>query len=272
MSVSKYKILQSSLDRQIDIPIEIKWDFSGREDSVEEYQKTVLEEVIGLANDFEIDRFSHNTYFEQNVEKTSINYEFYFYSGSTANIPTANITDYVDSYQVDGFTGEELYYYRKPFTKSFFKLDFYDTANPTTQKNYFTIILPVQQGFTENISISQTLPNVNVKKPKMKLDFIGDKEGFFIYWLRSRDFIDLSEFYMSAKFFNGRTGVFTTMINTPQFQIASPFTFNGENYFYYKVNLNYNNKTYEVFNPTNLVQRVGLDSLPIVWYEYVNPV
>jgi len=77
---------------------------------------------------------------------------------------------------------------------------------------------------------------------------------------------------MSAKFFNGRTGVFTTMINTPQFQIASPFTFNGENYFYYKVNLNYNNKTYEVFNPTNLVQRVGLDSLPIVWYEYVNPV
>jgi hypothetical protein len=271
MSVNKYKIVKSTIGKQIDIPIEMKWDFGGRQDALDEYQEQVVEEVLGIANDFEIDRFSHNTYDDLGVEKTSLNYTFYFYDGNPANIPTANLSDYVSSYQVVGFTPQDLYYYSKPFTKSFFKLDFYDTPEPTTQKNYFTIILPVQQGFTETASISPVLPIVNVKIPTMKLDFIGDKEGFFIYWLRKRDYIDITQFYMSGKFFNGRTGVYTTMVNTPQFQIPSPYTFNGDNYFYYKVNLNYNNKTYQVFRPNNPNQRVGVDALPIVWYEYVNP-
>jgi len=165
----------------------MKWDFGGRGDSVDEYQKTVVNELVGSANDFEISRFSHEQWslpFGGNIPRTSINYNFYFYSGNPANIPTANINDYNIYYRSEGFTGEEIYYFSKPFTKSFFKLDFYDTPEINTQKNYFTIILPVQQGFKTPISISQTLPDVNINIPRMSLDFIGDKEGFFIYWLR----------------------------------------------------------------------------------------
>ena len=55
MSVSKYRIVKPSNDQQIDIPIEIKWDFTGRDDSVDEYQVEVLNQIIGPVNDFEID-------------------------------------------------------------------------------------------------------------------------------------------------------------------------------------------------------------------------
>ena len=57
------------------------------------------------------------------------------------------------------------------------------------------------------------------------------------------------------------------MTNTPQSSITSPFTFNPEDYFYYKVILNYNTKTYQVFDNSG---RIGTTS-SIKWYEYVNP-
>jgi len=43
-----------------------------------------------------------------------------------------------------------------------------------------------------------------------------------------------------------------------------------EDYFYYKVNLDYINKTY-VASSTSTTLRVGSDVTPIKWYEYVNP-
>ncbi len=272
MAVNKYKIVLPTNDQHIDIPVEIRWDFSGRDFSIDEYQKDIVTQLVGTANDFEVDRFAHNTYVEIGVEKTSVNYEFNFFSGNPNSVTSSTISNWVCSYIAEGFTSNEIYYYSKPFTKSFFKLDFYDTTDLKTQKNYFTIILPVQQGYTESVEISSILPNVDIRKPKFKLDYIGDKEGFFIYWLRKREYIDISEFYMSAKFFDARLGVYVKMMNTPQWSIPSTYTFNGDNYFYHKVNLNYNDKTYEIYKTNNLVQRVGTENLPIQWYEYVNPV
>jgi hypothetical protein len=103
------------------------------------------------------------------------------------------------------------------------------------------------------------------------LDYIGDKEGFFIYWLRERNFYDISEFYMSSKFFDAKLGVYVVMTNTPQPLITpNKFNFLPQDYFYYKVNLDYNNKTYEV-SSTSTTLRVGEALTPIKWYEYVNP-
>jgi hypothetical protein len=151
-------------------------------------------------------------------------------------------------------------------------LDFYDTTEGKSQTNYFTIIIPVQQGATESVSISQYIPNVNIKIPSYKLDFVGDKEGFFIYWLRKKDFIDIDTFYMSAKFFDARLGVYVKMSKTPQILLTPTlFQFNDSN-FYYKVKLDLDKKTYQVFdkdiNDNDI--RVGTTS-SIKWYEYVNP-
>jgi hypothetical protein len=104
------------------------------------------------------------------------------------------------------------------------------------------------------------------------LDSIGnDKEGYYIYWLRKRNIIDINTFYMTAKFFDAITGVFKPMTNTKQ-DLLTPDKFNYDHsqYNYYRVDLDYNKKTYEVFSTsTNL--RVGDLSTPIIWYEYVNP-
>jgi hypothetical protein len=173
MSVNKIKIIRPTTNNYVDIPIEMKWDFAGHDDSILEYQKEMVKEIIGSPNDFEISRFSHNS---NNVGETDINYEFYFYdnvSPITAN--TINQTNWGISYINEGFTNEEVYYYTKPFTKSFFKLDFYDTTDEKTQQIYFTIILPVQQGDSMSVNLNVLLPNVDIRKPKFKLDYINRK-------------------------------------------------------------------------------------------------
>lgn len=258
--------INSLTGKTITLPIEFKWDLDGRADSIQVYQEEVREEIIGKPVDFEISRYSHKEY--SNLGLTQLNYKFYFYSGNTNSIPSSTPSNWLNSYLAEGFTSSEIYYYSKPFTKSFFKLDFYDTKNPTTQINYLTIILPVQQGETESKSVSPLLPNVEIKKPNMKLDFIGDKEGFFIYWLRNPSFLNIDTFYMSAKFFDGKLGVFVRMMTEPQCNLPNPFTFRGIDYFYRKVKLDFNERTYQIFDDTD--GRIGTGT-PIEWYEYVNP-
>lgn len=264
------KFLFTTTDTKgLQIPIEMKWDFQGRTDSIELYEDEVLTTIIGVADDFEVLRFSHSPY--GNNDLTKINYEFYFYDGVTPtnqSVLTSTSTNWVNSYLPEGFTADEIYYYTKPFTKSFFKLDFYDTNDTVTQTNYFSVIIPVQQGATENVSISPLIPNVDIRIPNFSLDFVGDKEGFFLYWLVNQDFLDINTFYMSAKFFDGRLGVFVRMMNEPQSSLSNKFVFDNSRYFFNKIVLDYNTKTYEIFD--YLDNRIGAGT-PIKWYEYVNP-
>lgn len=262
---NKFRFTIPNEEQYILLPIEMKWDMYGQEDSIELYEEEVLKDIIGSPEDFEILRFSHSPY--DDGYRTDINYSFFFYSGNSNDVETSTTLNWVNSYLPEGFTKSEIYYFSKPFTKSFFKLDFYDTMDGSTQTNYFTVIIPVQQGFTEEVSLSPYTPNVFIKKPSYKLDFVGDKEGFFIYWMKNLEFYNLTSFYMSAKFFDGRLGVYVKMSNIPQSELPNVFNFDSK-YFYYKVNLNYNNKTYEVLNDLN--NRVGTIS-DIKWYEYVNP-
>ena len=267
MNANRIKILKTELEQFVNIPINMQWDFTGKDQAIDEYEVSVVDQVVGPAADFEIARFSHNIFQNQD---TGINYEFYFYDNSQP-ITANTVGNWAISYLNNGFTAEQIYYYSKPFTKSFFKLDFYDTSDERDQQIYLSIILPVQQGLTQTVSISPLVPPVEIKKPKMVLDYLGDKEGFFVYWLRSRNFIDVDTFYVTAKFFDARLGVFKQMTNTRQDLITpSKFTFNNSDYFYYRYSLNYTTKTYEVFSTsTNL--RVGDGLSPIKWYEYVNP-
>jgi hypothetical protein len=64
---------------------------------------------------------------------------------------------------------------------------------------------------------------------------LGIKKGFFLYWLRKTKFLDISKFYMTAKFFDARLGVFVKMMNTPQSDYLQCSLFNPEDYFYYEL-------------------------------------
>lgn len=267
MNVNKIKIVKDNLDKFVNVPVNIQWDFMGQEDSIEEYETSVIKQVIGNPIDFEIAKFTHRPFPNQDTE---INYDFYFYDNL---IPITNnvVGNWDISYLNNGFSVQDVYFFSKPFTKSFFKLDFYDTMEEKDQQIFLSIILPTQQGRTETAVISNITTPIEIKKPKMVLDFLGDKEGFTIYWLKKRNYIDIDTFYMTAKFFNAREGVFKQMTNTRQDNITpNKFDFNNADYFYYKVSLDYETKTYQVFS-TSTNQRVGGTNSPINFYEYVNP-
>lgn len=273
---NKYYIVKPKNDLTIDIPIEMQWDFYGKSESIELYEADVIKQVVGR-EDFEILRFSYAPYLPNGL--TQLNYDFFFYNNSNNSTPPSNTvtastyTAWTTSYLVEGFSSTQVYYYENAFTKSFFKLDFYDRNDSKNQTLYFTVIIPVQQGKTETALISAVKPPVQIKKPSFTLDFVGDKEGFFLYWLRTKNYIDLSTFYMTAKFFDASIGQFVKMMNVPQSNIASnKFTFNESIYFYYKVKLDYDNKTYSIYNVSDVdnLNRIGAGT-PIKWYEYINP-
>ena len=262
--MNKVVIRQDGItDKQINIPVELQWDYLGLDMAIEEYEQTVITEVIGVGRDFEVSRFEHLPA-TATTNNTEINYEFYFYSGGSLN----DINNWRINYLGEGFTPQEVYYYENNFSNSFFKLDFYDTPDEKAQTNYLTIILPTQQGLTMETQMQRTL--VNIKKPKFVLDYVGDKEGFFIYWLKKRNFLDVSTFYMSAKFYNAKTGQFVRMINRPQsLQNINSFSVNNTFNFYYLYKLDYPSQKYVVYDIITF-DRVGTTT-PIKWYEYVGP-
>jgi len=267
---------KSSNDKYINIPLQITFDNEGREDAIRQYEKEVLKSVLNSIDDFETTKFANAPY-QKRPNITEINYEFLFYDHLNDAL-TATTTSWVNTYKNPGFTNNEIYYFANSFKNSFFKLDFYDTKSSENQRLYFTIVIPTQQGLTIPGNIGVKV--VNLKKPYFKLDYVGaDKEGFFIYWLKERDYIDIDVFYMSAKFFNAKTGEFIRFMNKPQSQLSgnNKFNFDKNKLFYYKVNLDYDNYEYKVFDeqggliPISGGVRIGDTSSPIKWYEYVNP-
>jgi hypothetical protein len=257
MDANKVRILFDNQTKFLNIPLEQSWDMYGQQLDLEKYEEDVLEKILNPNDDFEVTRFDHQTY---DVTKTSINYDFYLYQQDSQQ--------WLNSYQAK-FSTNQIYYFEPPFDKSFWKIDFYDSPTPRTQKSYFTVILPVQQGLTQATVLNNTTP-VTIRRPKYVLDYIGDKEGFFLYWLKGRGFLNINTFYMTAKFFDGSTGQFIKMMNTQQNLLPNMYDFPPESYFYYKVDLDYLTQTYQVFNyPTG--NRAGTVSNPIKWYEYTNP-
>ena len=313
MNVNNFQILrQGGISKQINIPVRLTWDYLGLDDAIDEYETTIIRDVIGTGRDFEVSRFSHaphnspSTFINYQLDQigdgniqplvgvsdsTSINYEFYFYSGGSIG----DLNNWQIDYLGEGFSPQDLYYYTNKFTNSFFKLDLYDTPDEKRQTNYITIIIPTQQGLKMNTQMQRQV--VSVHKPQFVLDFVGEKEGFFIYWLKKRDFLNITTFYMSAKFYNAGTGQFTRMMTgkgwnpsnpTPPCQQQWPsslnsdrtlgpqacmspgerFTFDNTQYFYYTVQLDYPTQTYQVYNTSG--QRLGTN-IPIKWFEYLNP-
>ena len=266
MSVNKVIIERTlGVDKQINIPVELSWDYDGIDQSIDIYEEQVITDVIGVGRDFEVTRFANEPYSSVTMNnKTEINYEFYFHSGTSVT----NASSWSNSYLSAGFSSQDVFYYKNNFSNSFFKLDFYDSPDEKQQVNYLTAIIPTQQGLKMQAQMQRQV--VDIKKPKFILDYVGDIEGFFIYWLKKRTFLDITKFYMTAKFYNADTGQFIRMMNTPQSSLPNtPYTFSTLTYFYYILDLNYPKETYTISTVNGV--RVGTPTLPIKWYEYVNP-
>ena len=87
----------------------------------------------------------------------------------------------------------------------------------------------VGSGATPTLTVAP--PNVKIKLPNFILDFIGDKEGFFIYWLKDPNYIQLDKLYVGAKFFNAKTGQFVRFMNKSQSGFSNKFNFDKSSNF-----------------------------------------
>ena len=278
MNNNYFRYSVSPNERFINIPVQIAFDNLGREDGIVNFENDVLTEIINGIDDFETTRFANAPY-PTNPSVTEVNYQFSFFNYNNS-ISAATSSAWSDLYENQTFTNSEVYYFANSFKNSFFKLDFYDTNTNENQRAYFSVIIPTQQGTNINVPIGNGPQTVDIKRPYFILDYVGaDKKGFFFYWLKERDYININNFYMTAKFYNGKTGQFIRLMNEPQssFNGSDKFNFDKSIYFYYKVVLDYTNYEYEIFKEIPQVGqqpvlvRVGDNANPIKWYEYVNP-
>jgi hypothetical protein len=252
MLVNKYKILVSDTEKNLTIPFSMNLDLLGRGDTIDEYQEKVIDDVAAKPIDYETTRFSCKPNTNGN---TSITYTFNF-SGTN---------EYENSYVVDGkFNAYQIFYNTAPIRKSFFKLDFYDSADPTKQRIYFSLILaPRQTVQTENKTYNNV--NYNIKIPKFILDHVGEKEGYYIYFFENVLVTELRTFYMKVKFFSGLDGQYTIFSSSPQSNYTNPFNV-PNSVFYYELNLDYSDRTYYFKNLAGQVIQ------ELTWYEYKNKV
>lgn len=188
-------------------------------------------------------------------------------------------------YDFQGFTPEETYKSKTTFTKSFFKLDLYNSRDRKQQKLFISIIINPINGIkilrpTLSVQYPSEIPDGRYNcrpegeqfcpTPNFELDPINNNEGYFIYWLKEKTFLDIDVFYMSCKFYNGKTGEVTQLINRPQSDISKPYSISKEDFYYYRVVLNQNRYTYTIYRVSDGI-RVGEDSTnPIKFYQYFN--
>lgn len=250
MLVNKYKILLSETEKQLQIPMSMNLDLFGRGDTIDGYQETVIDNTVGLPPNYELSRYSCRP---NNLEQTSLTYSFNFRNG----------TEYENSYVVPNrFNAYQIFYNTSPIRKSFFKMDFYDSSDPTNQRIFFTIILaPRQTKQTE----TKTYNGVEyiIKKPYFILDHVGEKESYYIYFFQNFQVTQLDTFYMKAKFFSGLDGQFSVFTTQPQTDYANPNNL-PNNLFYYELKLDYLNRLYHFVNSSGQI----IQSLN--WYEYKN--
>jgi len=273
--VNNIRLLIRDTEQAIEIPINTNWDLNGVNESIDVFENEILKQIINPIDDFETIRYSHSTWNEQinGSEKSSIDYEFYFYSATTDSGVTAETTanNWVIDYRANNITTRNILYNNKVFSNSFFKLDFYDDRDISKQQIYLTVIIPTRTGLKKTTPFG--FKNVDINIQKFVLYFVGDKEGYFIYWLKDTSFINLSTLYMTAKYFDASIGQFKKMMTVPQGLLTDKFNFQQKDYFYYVMNLNYNNYTYEIYEEKigGVQNRIGTTNNPIKWYEYVNP-
>ena len=121
-------------------------------------------------------------------------------------------------------------------------------------------------GNETNVTTTTTISDVvQSLAPTFELDHIGLKESYFIYWFKDFDILKLNKLYMRVKFFNGKTGEYTTFTTRKQTSINanSPFRINND-YFYREVTFDFVNYLYDVIG-------FGKSLLTLDWYEYINP-
>ena len=222
MPVNNYKINFSELGdltgATINIPISINYQLVDQDDIVrtqfvEEEIKNNINEIL----DYEKIRFMPKINLtDTTISVDNIRYNLHFLN-STNQYNT-------DSYYGElGFNNSDIKLRKKSFTKSFLRLNFYDTDITTTQRLLFFITIYPKIG-PSDFSVGPTpswgsIMNVNFLKTKFVLgnsvfNSNFNSEGYGLYYYKDELVTESKELYMLAEFNNAKNGLTTRFMST----------------------------------------------------------
>jgi len=247
-------------------------------------EKEVLYEIINPTENYETVRYIHKPYTNSSgFTQTDIWFYFYFgdYQYNTSNPANPIITGvtFKQDYQLMDITLQENALMLKQSTESFFRLEFYKTPNdeaPTSinRRMVFAknLALPIgEKVFYTGTTSGSTIPmNDYIYFPVFMGSNYRNKENMYFFWFTDDTPFDETTltgntFYMTAKFYNAKTGEvfdFTNKTKTPSGTIVE------QNDMYYKVIIDRSDYSYQVFRFNGSVgTRIGESNDPIVFYE-----
>jgi hypothetical protein len=237
----------------------------GWDENFIEYENQALDRVVNDIENYETLRYIHEPYLGINstYSQTDIWFYFYFISGNT----------YVQNYEATGLSNSENSSMLKQSTYSFFRLEFYKTNNNekpdrTNRKLVFAKNLSLPSG--EKFYYTGDNFNDYIYVPVFVGNNYRNKENMYIFWFQDTTPYDTTSltgntFWMTAKYYNAKDGNVLDFTN----KCLSPIDIvNESDDFYYQVDINMNNYTYQTFEYDGTKgQRAGTKTNPIKFYE-----
>ncbi len=292
MTANKFKIKVGKKDQDIRIPLQLTFEETGRGDLIKEYEDDVLRKLINPTKDFEVTRYNHMGYDcsgasyigDVPINNAKIAYAFAFENAGVWNT----------QYNLAGWSNLETFRKVESLKNSFFKLDLYDTPYRRNQQLYVSLIITPFTGQEEILTVAYPDGTTSTEFLKVPQFVFGPnttdvKENFYIYWLKEIvPDLDIFDFYMTAKFFDGKTGDIRKFTVLPQ-NISGTMSYTlPESFFYYHVELDHPTKSYKIKRIPNGLglppfaneDRIGLWDAPLcstetdspdIWFEYANP-
>jgi len=301
--VSKVRIVKGK-SLNIPISLETKFDITGQEDLIEKFSDDVLQDIINPVKDYEVSKFIHNYCVEEDEDCVNPGDNGLYIAASFID-KSGNSPFWIDEYYPQEFNKEELVLFSNAVKNSFFKLDFFDTTSRERQKLQLTKIIPMylsnlafydvdydgiadyeddmvdidgdgdddntagNEDYGDRFESSQLIkPNQTGTYivPNLYSNNVKNNEISDLFVFKSLETKPFNEFYMSCRFFNAKTGDVVRMTNDALIDSG----INPKKDFYYKVKLDRQKLTYEIYEYSDGVEggRVGdSENNPLMFYQ-----
>ena len=301
--VSKVRIVKGK-SLNIPISLETKFDITGQEDLIEKFSDDVLQDIINPVKDYEVSKFIHN-YCDEEDENCENPGDNGLYIAASFIDKSGNSPFWIDEYYPQEFNKEELVLFSNAVKNSFFKLDFFDTTSRERQKLQLTKIIPMylsnlafydvdydgiadyeddmvdidgdgdddntagNEDYGDRFESSKLIkPNQTGTYivPNLYSNNVKNNEISDLFVFKSLETKPFNEFYMGCRFFNAKTGGVVRMTNDALIDSG----INPKKDFYYKVKLDRQKLTYEIYEYSDGVEggRVGdSEDNPLMFYQ-----
>lgn len=303
--MSKIRLIKGK-SLNIPISLETKFDITGQEDLIEKFSDDVLQEIINPVKDYEVSKFIHNyddmgenglfisasfidnnddgqfwidEYHPQGFEKRelvlfteSVKNSFFkldFFDTTSRERQKLQLTKIIPMYLSNLSIYDADYDGIPDYEDDMVDIDGDGIDDNTAGGVSGNIEQDYIDEFSDRFEGSSELTRIDVGTyivPNLYSNNVKNNEISDLFVFKSLSTKPFNEFYMSCRFFNAKTGDVVRMTNDPLIDSG----INPKKDFYYKVKLNRQKLTYEIYDYSDGVEgdRVGdSDDNPLMFYQ-----